>query len=126
MPNDFRPEAGHRFEFRSQDGKQRIACKVLELQEPSHLSFSWDGGEEEPPAVVSVKLKPDGDGGTHLTLEHAVLEEAELYVLIEARMNWQQALRRVPVPIVYVGDEPEEAKLRHAGFRNREEEPACK
>lgn len=153
LPNDFQPTLGHKFEFRSQDGKHRIACEVLEVEEGKRLSFTWenkgenqaenkgenkeDGGADEPLAVVSWTLQPDDDGGTRLSLEHRVLEEAEPYVLIETGMNWRNALRamagRMPVPIVYVQDEPEEAKLRYAGFRDREpkgdskEEPtACK
>jgi len=130
LPNDFQPVEGHQFEFRSLDGKQRIACEVLEIETGKRLTFRWDAGEDEPPAVVSWNLQPDGDGGTHLTLEHRLLEEAEPYVLLETGMNWRSAIRalgrQMPVPIVYDADPPEPAKMRFAGFRNREEATACK
>ena len=129
LPNDFQPTLGGAFEFRSVDGKQRIACEVLELEPGKRLAFRWDAGEDEPPAVVSWNLQPDGDGGTHLTLEHRLLEEAEPYVLLEAGMNWRNALRRMPIPIVYMEDQPEQPNTRLAGFRIREvqeEATACK
>jgi uncharacterized protein YndB with AHSA1/START domain len=44
MPNDFRPEVGHRFTFRSTpvpnwDGI--IECEVLAVEPPSRLAYTW-------------------------------------------------------------------------------------
>ena len=40
MPNDFVLEVGHEFHVQSPFGPS--PCKVLEIDEPNHLSFSWD------------------------------------------------------------------------------------
>ncbi|MCL4473216.1 MAG: SRPBCC domain-containing protein [Actinobacteria bacterium] len=40
MPNDFQPEAGHVFHLQTPFGA--TPCKVLELDPPRRLSFSWD------------------------------------------------------------------------------------
>lgn len=40
MPNDFRAIVGHEFHIQSPFGPS--PCKVLEVDEPNRLSFSWD------------------------------------------------------------------------------------
>ncbi|WP_046179815.1 SRPBCC family protein [Domibacillus tundrae] len=40
MPNNFRPEAGQEFHLQSPFGPS--PCKVLEIDPPNRLSFSWD------------------------------------------------------------------------------------
>ena len=133
FPNNFAPKLGHRFEMVTTDGQERIACEVVELEQGKRISFTWDGGEDEPPSVVSWTLEPDDDGGTHLTLEHQMLEPAASYVLLEAGMNWRhlmgsplplvlQALGRQPVPIVYVVEQDEAPNGRIAGLTRRHEE----
>ncbi|MCM3760569.1 SRPBCC domain-containing protein [Alkalihalobacillus oceani] len=42
MPNDFKPELGHTFTIQSPFGPS--VCKVLEMEPPNRLAFSW--GEE--------------------------------------------------------------------------------
>jgi uncharacterized protein YndB with AHSA1/START domain len=71
MPNDFRPEIGHRFTFRTDpapgfDGIVR--CKVLELVPPERLVISWQGGALD--TTLSFVLEAAA-GGTRLTLRHA-------------------------------------------------------
>lgn len=72
MENDFEPRVGHRFQFRDEpkpgwDGV--VDCKVLKVEEPRRLSYSWRGDEEREPTVVTFTLEPR-DGGTRLQLEH--------------------------------------------------------
>ncbi|OYD07460.1 SRPBCC family protein [Paludifilum halophilum] len=63
MPNDFKPEVGHKFTLQSPFGPS--PCKVLELDPPYRLSFSWDSGW-----YVSFELK-ERDGKTEFTLTHS-------------------------------------------------------
>jgi uncharacterized protein YndB with AHSA1/START domain len=61
MPNDFAPVIGHAFQFRTKpapgfDGV--VSCRVLELEPPRRLAFSWAGGGID--TVVSFDLAPQG------------------------------------------------------------------
>lgn len=63
MPNDFEPTVGHEFHIQSPFGPS--PCKVLEVEEPNRLSFSWDNDGW----VVTFILKELGDE-TEFTLIH--------------------------------------------------------
>ena len=70
MPNDFRPEIGHRFTFRTKpapgfDGI--VHCEVLELVPPERLVISWKGGPLD--TRVAFELA-ETSTGTRLTLRH--------------------------------------------------------
>ena len=138
MPATFQPRIGFRFQFRGLNrGKSsQVEGVVLEAQQPTRLAYTWDDGEDDAPGVVAWTLRPQ-DGGTHLTLEHMPCEQPQPYVLIEASLNWSQALagslplllrllraeERTPrIPIVYVieDSEPESEPKRRAGFRQEE------
>jgi uncharacterized protein YndB with AHSA1/START domain len=78
MPNDFRAEVGHRFEFRAPpmphwDGIVR--CEVREVDPPRRLRFTWVGGSKDAgtylDTTVTWLLTPTSGGGTLLRLEHA-------------------------------------------------------
>ena len=115
MTGTFEPRVGFRYELSSKT--LRVTGEVLESTQPSWLSYTWDDGEAGSPSVVTWTLEPKDDG-TLLRLEHAAIEEP--VVLIEARMNWPQALSRLmrqPVPIVYDDLEENEPLLARAGFR---------
>ena len=89
MPNDFEPKVGHEFHVQSPFGPS--PCKVLEVDEPNKISFSWDTDGW----VVSFLLK-DLDGKTEFTLIHAgwkapdtVLPKAnEKSSVVRERMNF--------------------------------------
>ncbi len=80
MPNDFRPEVGHRFTFRTRpapgfDGI--VHCEVLIVEPNRRLSYSWCGGSPERrgygaelDTVVTWTLEPIPGGGTRLRLDH--------------------------------------------------------
>jgi uncharacterized protein YndB with AHSA1/START domain len=70
MPNDFEPVAGRAFTFTTKpapgfDGIVR--CRVLELDPPSRMVWSWAGGMGLE-TTVTFTLTPDGDGGTRLRM----------------------------------------------------------
>lgn len=74
MPNDFKPEVGHKFTLRTdpQPGFDGIVhCEVLELDEPKRLSFSWRGGPID--TVATFELAPT-DNGTELTFTQTGFE----------------------------------------------------
>ncbi len=73
MPNDFKPEVGHKFQFRvpPQRGWRGIVdCEVLAVEPPRRLSYSWQGDPHHRPMTVTWTLEPV-NGGTRLRLEHA-------------------------------------------------------
>jgi uncharacterized protein YndB with AHSA1/START domain len=70
MPNDFQPKAGHEFHIQSPFGPS--PCRVLEIDEPNKLSFSWDTDGW----IVSFFLK-DLDEKTEFILVHAGWKESD-------------------------------------------------
>lgn len=71
MPNDFRAEIGHRFNFRTKpapgfDGI--VDCEVLAVEPSSLLIYSWKGGGID--TIVTYSLSPEG-GSTRLVMEQS-------------------------------------------------------
>jgi uncharacterized protein YndB with AHSA1/START domain len=72
MPNDFEPTVGHRFQFRTkpQLGWNGVVdARVLEVDAPRRLSYSWAGGWGSE-TTVTFTLAPGAGGSTILRLEH--------------------------------------------------------
>lgn len=88
MPNDFKAEEGHEFHIQSPFGPS--PCKVLAINEPNKLSFSWDTDGW----VVTFLLKEQGDQ-TEFTLIHSGWKDEDAIVgkagekssIIRDRMN---------------------------------------
>lgn len=87
MENDFKPEVGHKFQFRTKpkiklgfDGI--VYCQVLELIPLKKLSYSWKGGMGEKPSLDSVVTwtLEAVEGGTNLTLEHTGFKGFKNYI----------------------------------------------
>lgn len=76
MPNDFQLEVGHEFHIQSPFGPS--PCKVLEINAPNHLTFSWDTDGW----FVTFDLKDLGNK-TEFTMVHG---------------GWKQADEIVPKP----------------------------
>ncbi|OIU68747.1 SRPBCC family protein [Rossellomorea aquimaris] len=70
MPNDFEPVVGHEFHIQSPFGPS--PCKVLEIDEPNKLSFTWDTDGW----TVTFLLKELGDK-TEFTVVHEGWKEAD-------------------------------------------------
>ena len=71
-PEGFAPVVGTRFRLVGKptigwDGVVR--CEVLEVAEPVKLVYTWSGGENETPSLVTYRLEPAGTGTT-FTWEH--------------------------------------------------------
>ncbi|WP_419095506.1 SRPBCC family protein [Alkalihalobacterium alkalicellulosilyticum] len=70
MPNNFEPKVGHEFHVQSPFGPS--PCKVLEVDKPNKISFSWDTDGW----VVSFLLKDLGEK-TEFTLIHGGWKSAD-------------------------------------------------
>ncbi len=70
MPNDFEANVGHEFHLQSPFGPS--PCKVLEVEEPYKIVFSWD----TEGWVVSFLLQDFGEQ-TEFTLIHGGWKEAD-------------------------------------------------
>jgi uncharacterized protein YndB with AHSA1/START domain len=80
MPNDIKPQVGHRFTFKTApvpgwDGT--VHCEVLVVEPHRRLRYSWRGGSDRLKeygapldTVATWTLTPSPTGGTHLRLEH--------------------------------------------------------
>ncbi|MDY7106501.1 MAG: SRPBCC domain-containing protein [Actinomycetota bacterium] len=67
MPNNFAPVVGHRFCLRTDPGPGfdgRIACEVLELDEPNQMTWSWTSGPVD--TIVTFELTEDETESTVL------------------------------------------------------------
>ncbi|SEN66638.1 SRPBCC family protein [Lihuaxuella thermophila] len=71
MPNDFQAKLGHEFHLQTPFGPS--PCKVLEMDPPHRLSFSWDTDGW----VVTFILKESGDK-TEFTLIHGGWKQADV------------------------------------------------
>ncbi|MGG0287513.1 SRPBCC domain-containing protein [Peribacillus butanolivorans] len=97
MPNDFQPKVGHEFHVQSPFGPS--PCKVLEIDAPHRLSFSWDTDGW----IVSFILK-ELDGKTEFTLIHGGWKEPDTILpkpnekssIIRDRMDhgWEQIVNQ--------------------------------
>ena len=73
MPNDFKAKKGHAFTMQCQvkDGSQgHIEARVLELDPPQWLVYSWLIAEPRLQTQVSIRLS-EVRGGTELNLVHS-------------------------------------------------------
>lgn len=106
MPNDFQPEVGHRFTFRTEpapgfDGIVR--CEVVELEPNRSLAYSWEGGGHR--TMVRYQLASEGKN-TRLVLEHSGF--AGIRGFLVSRMlaaGWKKMMnRRLPAAISRIRD----------------------
>jgi uncharacterized protein YndB with AHSA1/START domain len=79
MPNDFQPTVGHEFHLQSQFGPS--PCKVIEIDEPNKVSFTWD----TEGWIVSFILK-ELDDKTEFTLIHGGWKQPDT-ILPKANMK---------------------------------------
>lgn len=93
MKNDFAPVVGHRFQFHSDPGSEWnyvVDCKVLIVDPPLRLSYTWTPSADGPQMVVLLTLTP-ADGGTHLRLEQSGIPNER--GMSWADYSWQNFLR---------------------------------
>jgi uncharacterized protein YndB with AHSA1/START domain len=88
MGNDFEPQVGHQFKFRSTpvpnwDGV--IDSRVLVVEPVSRLSYSW--GTMGMESVVTWTLTPTASG-THVRMEHSGFPSEESASYKGAKYGW--------------------------------------
>ncbi len=99
MENDFEPRVGHVFQFHTKPRPRLgfdgiVYCTVLEVDEPSRLSYSWLGGRMKQPTIVTWTLDEVPEG-TRLTLQHSGFEGT--YGLIASMAlgpGWRRIVQR--------------------------------
>ncbi len=96
MENDFRPEVGHEFCFRTDpvpgfDGI--VYCKVLTIDPPKELSISWRGGDVD--TIVNFKLT-EVSGGTRLDLKQTGFRPVKQFVTwFMLSLGWRKIIRKL-------------------------------
>ncbi|EON72302.1 SRPBCC family protein [Lysinibacillus sphaericus] len=74
--NDFKPLVGHQFQFRAEPNEWWdgiVDCKVLEVNEPHLLSYTWASAGES--TTVTWTLTKDSDGTVLLHLDQTGFSE---------------------------------------------------
>jgi uncharacterized protein YndB with AHSA1/START domain len=99
MPNDFQPEVGHRFTFKTRpmgDWDGVVHCEVLEARAPERLRYSWVGGDASSrlDSVVTWTLTPAG-AGTHLRMEHAGFRPENEMAFAAMSPGWFRIMERI-------------------------------
>ncbi|GAA4086328.1 SRPBCC domain-containing protein [Mucilaginibacter panaciglaebae] len=104
MKNNFMPVIGHEFQFRT-GGKANLNfdgifyCKVLDIQPPKTLSYSWNCGPGEGritlESVVTWQLEPK-DNGTEVFLDHRGFDRAENLDMYHGLMHgWLEKFQNI-------------------------------
>jgi uncharacterized protein YndB with AHSA1/START domain len=96
MSNDFEPEVGHRFQFRT-DPKPNwngvVDGEVLVVEPLRSLSYNWGVGKSETSNglqwVVLWTLTP-AEGGTHVRMEQSGFSPEQQANYQGARYGWQK------------------------------------
>ena len=93
MPNDFRPEVGAAFTFRTDpapgfDGI--VHCELLVFDPPREWQVSWKAGKVD--TVLTITLAP-APGGTRLRLSHAGFGAGTILPRVILGMGWTRLLR---------------------------------
>jgi uncharacterized protein YndB with AHSA1/START domain len=104
MENDFLPQVGHDFQFRTRpmpnfDFDGIVYCKVLEIVPYKKVSYSWKGGPGGGritlDSLVLWTLEPK-EGGTELLLTHTGFQELEnfgIYSLMNT--GWLKNMQKI-------------------------------
>jgi len=105
MPNDFVPEPGKVFHFQAQpmgEWNGMVECRILEIDEPRRLVYSWKGGSADNGAygavldsVLSWELTPV-EGGTRVRMVHDGFASPRNDFAFEAMgRGWGNVLRSI-------------------------------
>ena len=104
MNGTFEARLGHEFEFWWEHEGQRMGTtygKVLELDKPRKLSYTWDWGSDATPGgtLVTFNLEPTASG-TKLRFEHTGwVEGKDENVFSGAEHGWGMMLPRIAAVI---------------------------
>lgn len=94
--NDFKPVAGHAFQFRDAPGFDGVIdCEVIEVNKPQRLSYSWvtSGQSDLPHSTVVTWTLSEAEGGvTRLQLEQGGFRGEARQEIGGARYGWMSML----------------------------------
>lgn len=93
--NTFKPELGHEFQFSGAQGyDQTIECRVMEIEEPNRLAYSWSApGVDGELSETQVKFTlSEADGGTNLSLVQSGFKPEATQELGGAKAGWSYML----------------------------------
>jgi uncharacterized protein YndB with AHSA1/START domain len=96
MPNDFKPEPGTMFQFRSEPNpgwNGIVDGEVLVVEPLRRLDYNWGVGGSDSGLkwLVSLTLTP-ADGGTHLRMEQSGFKPDQNAAYGGARYGWNKFL----------------------------------
>ena len=94
MPNDFKPEVGHKFTFQTDpapgfDGI--VHAEVLELEAPQRLVIAWKAGNLDTTVAFTLTETPKG---TRMELVHDGFALRQLPVRALLSTGWGRILRK--------------------------------
>lgn len=87
MRNDFAPAVDHKFTLTGDWGS--VACRVLEIEPHTSLSYTWDAMGLE--SVVTWTLTPTATG-THLRVEQVGFRADQEQAFQGAKFGWKRNL----------------------------------
>jgi len=93
LPTTTRPILGGGFQMiqRAPGGRpRRVQCRVVELDAPHRLAYSWKSEEDAAPSLVCWTLEPV-EGGTHVRLEHILPEGGNIALSASAGVRFRGA-----------------------------------
>ncbi|MEP6682799.1 MAG: SRPBCC domain-containing protein, partial [Parafilimonas sp.] len=104
MKNDFKPEVGHDFQFRTNplpnfnfDGI--VYCKVLEIVPNKKLTYSWKGGPAKGEITIDTIVEwtlIEKDNGTELQLVHSGFENVDkLPIYYGFKEGWLKNMHKI-------------------------------
>lgn len=87
MQTDFAPERDRNFSFRGDWGS--VDCRVLEVDPPTTLSYTWDAMGLE--SVVTWTLTPTARG-THLRMDQSGFRKDQEQAYQGAKFGWRRMI----------------------------------
>lgn len=85
MKSSFKPEVGHRFDFRADWGS--VDCQVVTVEPNRTLSYTWEAHGLE--SVVTWTLSPTSEG-THLRMEQVGFRPDQKQAYQGAKFGWSR------------------------------------
>lgn len=75
---DLRPGGAYRIEMVALDGDvHAVSGQFVDVDEPSHLSFTWTWDGQSHESLVDVRFVDDADGRTSVAVTHTRLQSEE-------------------------------------------------
>ena len=101
MPNDFKPEVGHKFRLQVDENFMFSGiseCEVLEVDPPNKLVFNWvivpkDRDAPRHTPMILTWMLSSVDGGTRLVLEQAGLEHISWHYRWMMSGGWRRYIK---------------------------------